>query len=180
MRAVLKERGLRVSALSLVRRRGKVARVNDLYFTSGLVIRKLESSELRLYSRKKDAATGKRMNLGRFDSLEKAVRYDREVQFCKRQPPARFGRRAGPGNILGAKLGSETARSRQVAGSWSGRCGRPPKSRARKRTVLPERLTGSRNLLSQDRLRPTGGCRAALLRWSAIAGRIGGGGDQNR
>jgi hypothetical protein len=85
MRAVLKERGLRVSALSLVRRRGKVARVNDLYFTSGLVIRKLESSELRLYSRKKDAATGKRMNLGRFDSLEKAVRYDREVQFCKRR-----------------------------------------------------------------------------------------------
>jgi len=48
------------------------------------VIRKLKSGEYRLYSRKKDAKTGKRKNLGTFNSLEAAKQHEREVQFFKR------------------------------------------------------------------------------------------------
>ena len=39
------------------------------------MIRKLKSGEYRLYSRKKDASTGKRRNLGTFSSLEKAKQH---------------------------------------------------------------------------------------------------------
>ena len=48
------------------------------------MIRKLKSGEYRLYSRKKDAKTGKRKNLGTFPSLEAALQHEREVQFFKR------------------------------------------------------------------------------------------------
>jgi hypothetical protein len=48
------------------------------------VIRKLKSGEYRLYSRKKDAKTGKRRNLGTFASREAAQKHEREVQFFKR------------------------------------------------------------------------------------------------
>jgi hypothetical protein len=48
------------------------------------MIRKLKSGEYRLYSRKKDAKTGKRKNLGTFTSLEAAKQHEREVQFFKR------------------------------------------------------------------------------------------------
>jgi len=48
------------------------------------MIRKLASGEYRLYSRKKDARTGKRRNLGTFDSKEAAQRHEREVQYFKR------------------------------------------------------------------------------------------------
>ena len=48
------------------------------------MIRKLKSGQFRLYSRKKDEATGKRRNLGTFDSLEKAKQHEREVQYFKR------------------------------------------------------------------------------------------------
>jgi hypothetical protein len=48
------------------------------------MIRKLKSGEYRLYSRKKDAKTGKRKNLGTFNSLEAAKRHERDVQFFKR------------------------------------------------------------------------------------------------
>jgi hypothetical protein len=48
------------------------------------MIRKLKSGEYRLYSRKKDASTGKRHNLGTFPTLEKAKQHEREVQFFKR------------------------------------------------------------------------------------------------
>jgi hypothetical protein len=48
------------------------------------VIRKLKSGEYRLYSRKVDASTGKRRNLGTFSSLEKAKQHEREVQYFKR------------------------------------------------------------------------------------------------
>lgn len=48
------------------------------------MIRKLKSGEFRLYSRKKDAQTGKRRNLGTFTTLEKAKRHERQVQFFKR------------------------------------------------------------------------------------------------
>ncbi len=48
------------------------------------MIRKLKSGEYRLYSRKKDARTGRRKNLGTFSSLEKAKRHEKAVQFFKR------------------------------------------------------------------------------------------------
>ena len=48
------------------------------------MIRKLKSGEYRLYSRKKDAKTGKRRNLGTFSTREKAQAHERAVQFFKR------------------------------------------------------------------------------------------------
>jgi hypothetical protein len=48
------------------------------------MIRKLKSGEYRLYSRKKDASTGKRKNLGTFGSLEKAKKHEQEVQYFKK------------------------------------------------------------------------------------------------
>jgi hypothetical protein len=47
------------------------------------MIRKLTSGKYRLYSRKKDAKTGKRRNLGTFSSLKKAKAHERAVQFFK-------------------------------------------------------------------------------------------------
>ena len=49
------------------------------------MIRKLKSGEFRLYSRKKDEKTGKRRNLGTFDTMEKARAHERAVQYFKRQ-----------------------------------------------------------------------------------------------
>jgi hypothetical protein len=48
------------------------------------MIRKLSSGEYRLYSRKKDPRTGKRRNLGTFQSLAAAKRHERAVQYFKR------------------------------------------------------------------------------------------------
>ena len=48
------------------------------------MIRKLKSGRYRLYSRKKDPKTGKRRNLGTFDSKEAAEKHEREVQYFKR------------------------------------------------------------------------------------------------
>lgn len=48
------------------------------------MIRKLKSGEYRLYSRKVDAKTGKRRNLGTFSTREAAEKHEREVQFFKR------------------------------------------------------------------------------------------------
>ena len=56
-------------------------------FRSGItesMIRKLKSGEYRLYSRKKNASTGKRRNLGTFQTLEKAKQHERAVQYFKR------------------------------------------------------------------------------------------------
>ncbi|MGH9516485.1 MAG: hypothetical protein ACRD3P_12505 [Terriglobales bacterium] len=50
-----------------------------------LMIRKLKSGEYRLYSRKKDAKTGKRKNLGTFSSRAGAEKHERAVQFFKRR-----------------------------------------------------------------------------------------------
>ncbi len=47
------------------------------------MIRKLGSGKYRLYSRKKDARTGQRRNLGTFDTREAAERHERAVQFFK-------------------------------------------------------------------------------------------------
>jgi hypothetical protein len=49
------------------------------------MIRKLESGEYRLYSRKKDPKTGKRRNLGTFRTRAEAERHERAVQFFKRR-----------------------------------------------------------------------------------------------
>ncbi len=49
------------------------------------MIRKLKSGKYRLYSIKKDARTGKRRNLGTFDSRAAAERHERQVQFFKKR-----------------------------------------------------------------------------------------------
>jgi hypothetical protein len=48
------------------------------------VIRKLQSGKYRLYSRKADPRTGKRKNLGTFNSRAAAEKHEREVQYFKR------------------------------------------------------------------------------------------------
>ena len=48
---------------------------------SFVMIRKLKSGEFRLYSRKKNAKTGKRKNLGTFSSLAAAKKHERQVVF---------------------------------------------------------------------------------------------------
>lgn len=48
------------------------------------MIRKLKSGQFRLYSRKVNPKSGKRRNLGTFDSRAAAERHEREVQYFKR------------------------------------------------------------------------------------------------
>ena len=48
------------------------------------MIRKLKSGQYRLYSRKLDPRSGKRRNLGTFDTRGEAERRKRAVQFFKR------------------------------------------------------------------------------------------------
>ena len=47
------------------------------------MIRKLTNGEYRLYSKKLDPKTGKRKNLGTFDTREAAERHERAVQYFK-------------------------------------------------------------------------------------------------
>jgi hypothetical protein len=47
------------------------------------MIRRLKSGEYRLYSRKKDAKTGKRRNLGTFKTRKAAQEHERAVQFFR-------------------------------------------------------------------------------------------------
>jgi hypothetical protein len=49
------------------------------------MIRKLQSGQYRLYSRKVDRRTGKRRNLGTFGTRAAAEQHEREVQFFKRR-----------------------------------------------------------------------------------------------
>jgi hypothetical protein len=49
------------------------------------VIRKLASGKYRLYSRKVDPKTGKRRNLGTFDTRAAAERHERAIQYFKRR-----------------------------------------------------------------------------------------------
>jgi hypothetical protein len=49
------------------------------------MIRKLKSGGYRLYSRKVDPQTGKRRNLGTFETREEAEHHERAVQFFKHQ-----------------------------------------------------------------------------------------------
>jgi hypothetical protein len=48
------------------------------------MIRKLESGEYRLYSRKENPKTGRRRNLGTFSSRKGAEKHERAVQYFKR------------------------------------------------------------------------------------------------
>jgi hypothetical protein len=48
------------------------------------MIRKLGKGKFRLYSRKKDARTGKRRNLGTFATRTAADEHERAVQYFKR------------------------------------------------------------------------------------------------
>jgi hypothetical protein len=48
------------------------------------MIRKLSDGRYRLYSRKKDAKTGRRRNLGTFATRAAAERHERAVQYFKR------------------------------------------------------------------------------------------------
>jgi len=48
------------------------------------MIRKLKTGKYRLYSQKKDPKTGKRKNLGTFDSRAAAEKHERAVQYFKR------------------------------------------------------------------------------------------------
>jgi hypothetical protein len=56
----------------------------DSEFARHLMIRKVASGKYRLYSRKKDAKTGKRRNLGTFDTRAAAEKHERAVQYFKR------------------------------------------------------------------------------------------------
>ena len=47
------------------------------------MIRKLKTGQYRIYSRKTDPKTGKRRNLGTFNSLEAAKKHEREIQYFK-------------------------------------------------------------------------------------------------
>jgi hypothetical protein len=48
------------------------------------MIRKLKGGQWRLYSRKVNPKTGKRRNLGTFDSKKAALKHEREIQYFKR------------------------------------------------------------------------------------------------
>jgi hypothetical protein len=49
------------------------------------MIRKLKSGRFRLYSRKTNPKTGRRRNLGTFDTRDEAEQHEREIQFFKRR-----------------------------------------------------------------------------------------------
>jgi len=49
------------------------------------MIRKLKSRKYRLYSKKKDPKTGKRKNLGTFNTRAEAEKHEKQVQYFKRQ-----------------------------------------------------------------------------------------------
>jgi hypothetical protein len=48
------------------------------------MIRRLTSGEYRLYSKKKDPKTGRRRNLGTFNTRADAQKHERAVQYFKR------------------------------------------------------------------------------------------------
>ena len=59
--------------------------INSLQYLEIAMIRKLKSGKYRLYSEKKDTKTGKRKNLGTFNTREAAKKHEKEVQFFKRR-----------------------------------------------------------------------------------------------
>ena len=57
--------------------------IDGIRTPENLMIRKLKSGKYRLYSRKKEAKTGKRKNLGTFNSEAAAKKHERAVQYFK-------------------------------------------------------------------------------------------------
>jgi hypothetical protein len=49
------------------------------------MIRRLTTGAYRLYSRKRDARTGRRRNLGTFPTRAAAAAHERAIQYFKRQ-----------------------------------------------------------------------------------------------
>ena len=47
------------------------------------MIRKIKSGQYRIYSIKRDGKTGRRRNLGTFESLAAAKQHEREIQYFK-------------------------------------------------------------------------------------------------
>ena len=47
------------------------------------MIRKLANGTYRIYSKKKDPKTGKRKNLGTFDTREAAKKHEKDIQYFK-------------------------------------------------------------------------------------------------
>jgi hypothetical protein len=47
------------------------------------MIRKLKNGQYRIYSRSINKKTGKRRNLGTFQTLAKAKKHEREIQYFK-------------------------------------------------------------------------------------------------
>ncbi len=64
---------------------GRNADLDPVRVGGGSVIRKLTSGKFRLYSRKKDPKTGKRRNLGTFNTRAAGEKHERAVQFFKRR-----------------------------------------------------------------------------------------------
>ena len=60
-------------------------RLLQAWIWSITMIRKLKSGKYRLYSKKKDPKTGKRKNLGTFNTREEAEKHEQEVQYFKRR-----------------------------------------------------------------------------------------------
>lgn len=48
------------------------------------MIRKLKSGQYRIYSRSKNSRTGKRRNLGTFNTRAAAEKHEREIEYFKR------------------------------------------------------------------------------------------------
>lgn len=81
IRAVRKEHARAGSAVTFSAR----GRDRDLHASGGEIgmIRKLQSGQYRLYSRKIDPKSGRRRNLGTFKSRLAAQKHERAVQFFK-------------------------------------------------------------------------------------------------
>jgi hypothetical protein len=56
-----------------------------LLFQQTSMIRKLSPGEYRLYSKKTDPKTGKRRNLGTFETREAAQKHEQAVPYFKRR-----------------------------------------------------------------------------------------------
>jgi hypothetical protein len=80
-RAFRREQGVRKAARFYMRKAiGHIER----YLGEIVMIRKLNSGQYRLYSRKINPKTGKRRNLGTFKSRAAAEKHERDVQYFKR------------------------------------------------------------------------------------------------
>ena len=61
------------------------SRSQDVDWRSVVMIRKLKSGKYRLYSEKKDPKTGKRRNLGTFDTREAAKKHEKGSPVLQKQ-----------------------------------------------------------------------------------------------